>query len=194
MKAARFLLAALLLPGVVSAQGIVTLNTSADGLGECLLTSQGQVALVNLYVIHWPDVTAQAVSYRIDPCNSRFTWLAETSSFANVVGDSRTGIAVDYGACLSGPVLVQTISYFDDGTTPTDASMKVVASPNASSGKVEAVDCSGNVIFPYAGGVCINTVSSGCLCAMLGPPYANIPCVGVAAESTTWGHVKALYR
>jgi hypothetical protein len=129
--------------------------------------------IANLYVVH-DMFRGTGIYFRIAP-GAGFTgvWLGETTAFVKI-GNSGSDISIGYGACLTGPYLVLTISYQLFGTSAA---------------------CSAVQVAPVAGLPCV-FVNSGCgfveLCVYdLGEVHVNC---AVPTEATTWGKVKALYR
>lgn len=164
-----------------------------DPWGSCELASDN--GLVMLSVIHWPYSSgASGVRYRVSVCNSTLVWVFDDSRFEGVTGDLGSGFVVNYGACLEGPIVVQTLYFAGSGTSPFNSAVKIMPHPAAQSGQVEATTCTGVVYSHEGGGICIKP-GVGCYCNLLGPPYHEIPCAEpVPVESTSWGKVKALYR
>jgi hypothetical protein len=93
----------------------------------------------------------------------------------NTTGSLTTGISVDYGACLTGSIVIGTMaSILVPGVIeiqPADNDL----------GYVVSVTCSGFQRYVYPGNASVGGVPGGC--------YMPLP-----TESSTWGGVKALYR
>jgi len=96
------------------------------------------------------------------------------------LGDSQTGIALTYGACMGGPVNILNVLYSAAGPAPC-STIEVVPDPDALTGQIEGVDCALNKNFPNGAHLTFNGDSS-CPCGTI-----------VRTEATTWGGVKALY-
>ena len=164
----------------------------SEPLDGCELASDE--GLITVSVIDWPAPSARGVRYRISTCGGTLMWMASMSVFEGVTGDFESGYVVDYGACIDGPIVVQTLLFMGDGTSAPDAALKVLPHPDAVTGQVEGITCDGVTYVRDGGGICIKS-SGACWCNQLGPPYHNIPCTErVAVESSTWGKVKSLYR
>ncbi len=105
-----------------------------------------------------------------------FEWLGESSPMATlVVGDSQTGIAMDYGACLfPDPGLILVIHYWGFGTSDPCSSLRVVAPPGTPTGEITV-------------GLC---VGQGPISAVGKRLLVNS---SVPVETSTWGRVKSLY-
>jgi hypothetical protein len=111
-------------------------------------------------------------------------FLADMNPFPATVGNSQTGVTVDYDSCLSGTVHIQTMIFFTQATTPSCCRWSVVPHPGASSGRIEVRDCDDQVMYGYQWTAVINANPS-CWSACCGPP--------TPVEETTWGRVNALY-
>lgn len=162
-----------LLPG----GGALYLYSDADFTDS---TFQDQsVGVFSVYVVH-RGVTfdaAQGVRFAVQASPGvTFTWLGESSPMPTVVGDSRTGISVGYGACLiPDPGLVLVIQFFGIGTSEACSFLSVGPHPQASSGEIEVVLCVGLEAVAATGKKLL----------------VNCP---VPVKQTTWGGVKSLYR
>jgi hypothetical protein len=166
------------------------MSTDGPPFAQCVINDD--FGLFILSVVHSSNPGSTGAHYRVSRCNSTLLWLADYFNFANTTGDSRFGVTVDYDDCLAGTILVQTIAFFGDRTSPANSALKIMPGPNSTSGLVEALACDGTVIFPEPGGICIKPVT--CYCNYLGPPYHGVPCFEtVPAAESTWGTIKALY-
>ena len=106
-------------------------------------------------------------------------FISDTSPFGVYIGVSPfTGKTVGYGLCLGSPIHIATLSYFCELSTPPCCLQSVV--PHTVTGNLGATDCAINTI-PATGGTGIWNADSSCGC-------------DVAAEETTWGGIKSLYR
>ena len=191
MRLLVLLLSLTLLGGGSALANGLTMSTSSDALGSCVLTNDD--GLIRLYVIHWPSPDAVGVRYRISTCQSTLTWLGDAfSPTMTFTGDSHGGVVVQYPTCLAGPIVVQAAIYLGTGDSPADSGIKLLPHPDSQSGEVEGDRCGGGVDFLDAGGVCIKPIT--CFCNYLGPPYHSIPCLTVPVGPSTWGRVKAMYR
>jgi hypothetical protein len=147
---------------------------------SCDLNDIG-VTICEYYVIHMltPGVTAS--QFKIDTNHQGF-FLTEISPFPVVIGDSRNGIIIAYGACLSGQIHLLTMTYLCQGLTPPCGYMSVVGHPTANPPGLLAVDCN-HVSVPAQGYTSYINNDGSCSCT------SPIP-----VQETTWGGVKALYQ
>ena len=169
-------------PAVVTAQfipggGSVSLYSDA-GLSDSTYQDQ-LVTSFSVFVVHG-GVTfdaAMGIRFKIEPSPGiTFAWLGESSPKPTVIGDSKSGVEIGYGACVFPDAgLILEIEYLGLGTSEPCSFLRVVDHPDASSGEIEVV-----------------------LCVGLGPVSAmgkdlTVNCA-VPVQETTWGKVKALYR
>jgi len=149
--------------------------------------------LLNVFVVHNFTAGATASQFAVEECGPfELAYLAWTAAhLVTVGGDTRTGVAVSYDTgCAVGPILVGTIAYFGEGTTPPCAYLRVIADPAAASGQIEGVDCGFLSTFPAGSLMSINSDGT-CFCVAGG---GFPPCNPVPTEESTWGKVKSLYR
>ena len=137
--------------------------------------------LCEYYVIHMLTPGVAGSQFKIDT-NHLGIFLAETSPFPIVIGDSRNGIVIGYGACFSGQIHILTMTYFCQGLTPRCGEMSVVGHPTANPPGLLAVDCSHQLV-PAQGYTSYINNDGSCPCT------SPIP-----VQETTWGGVKALYQ
>jgi hypothetical protein len=192
----RLLTVALLFVSVLAAPAPASLSMyiGTEPLTTCELASDA--GLITMCVVQWayPQSTSRGARYRVSACSSTLVWLYSTSHFDGVSGDFTSGYEVDYGACLDGPVVVQILAFWGDGTSPPDAAIRLLPHADAVTGQVEGITCDGEAYVQEGGGICIKSTGA-CWCNYLGPPYHNIPCTEpVRVEATSWSRVKALYR
>jgi hypothetical protein len=138
------------------------------------------VTVCDYYVIHMltPGVTAS--QFKIDT-NHQGAFLSEFSPFL-FMGDSRNGITIAYGQCLTGPIHLLTMTYLCQGLTPPCGYMSVVSHPNGRPPGLIAVDCNETIV-PVQGYTSYINNDGSC------------PCVSpIPIQETTWGRVKALYQ
>ncbi len=141
--------------------------------------------LLQLHVVHVYTPGATAAQFKLD-CTSwgptGWTYLGEAWPYTTTIGNTQTGAAVAYGACLSGPIYLVAVQYYVQGLTPPCSFCQIVADPTATPPGIYVADCSDppNVVTATGGDVVINPVE-GCFC--------NIP-----AQETSWGQLKAFYK
>jgi hypothetical protein len=137
--------------------------------------------LCSYYAVHVAHAGASACQFAAPaPGCYLGLWLSDTAMFPVTIGNSQTGVAIGYGACLAAPVAVLAINYFCQALTPPCCVYRVQPDPNVPSGQIEMVDCN-NLLWP-----------AGDLCAVVNPT-ADCPCWATPTEESTWGRVKSLY-
>jgi hypothetical protein len=138
-----------------------------------------------VWVVHTAGPDIQAASFRVVS-----TWSA---TFINAVypvlylvePDLFGGDSFGLGGCYVPPSVFAQLNFLSSVySPPCVATISVAPDPDAASGEIEVVDCDGNALIAEPGGRVIINGNDGCLCWE--PP--------VAAEQSTWGKVKALYR
>ena len=162
---------------LVPGGGALYLYSDAD-LTDSTYQDQS-IGAFSVYVVH-RGVTfdaAQGVRFAVQTSPGvTFAWLGENSPMPTVVGDSRTGISIGYGACLiPDPGLILEIRFLGIGTSEACSFLNVVPHPQASSGEIEVILCVGLEAVSATGEKLL----------------VNCP---VPVEQTTWGKVKSLYR
>ena len=137
--------------------------------------------LLNLYVVHalTPAATASQWAAPQPACMVGASYLSDTGIFPVTIGNSQTGVAVGYGACLSSPIHCLTINFFGSGLSQACCYYGVVPDPSLPSGDIEVVDCDKNLLVATGGGGILN-------------PDATCQC-DVPAQDTTWGKVKSIF-
>ena len=146
--------------------------------------------LLEVFVMY-TGLAAKGITFAAPmPACAQLIYLQDSHVFGTTTGNSQTGVSVDFGACMSGPVHVLTIQYFAGGTTPPCC---VYPTLPVSGSDVYAVACDASPVTVTRLCNYINQNPS-CGCAFLGPYFVLCPEVVVPVESTTWGRVKALYR
>ena len=185
MRKALLLSFALMLVASMAFAQAGSVGMFADPAGmSCNLLDLAPSGVKLYYVVHVYTTGATASQYmaKVPLCMTATgaIYLADTNMFSVTLGNSQTGVAVAYGACLTGPIHTQTIQVFAMGITPPCCYWPVTGDPNLPSGLIEGADCSYVTFYP-TGGVGIINSQPNCDC--------NIP-----AEDTTWGQLKALYE
>lgn len=147
---------------------------SDAGLSDSTLTD-GTPRTANFYVVHTATCGSTGIRFSVAPTIG-FTgvWIGETTSYGKL-GQSATDLSIGYGACLTGPIAILTMTYQLFGTSAACSALNAAPPPG----------------FPCV----VATSFCGCLdeyCVYdIGGLRVNCP---VATEPTTWGSVKALYR
>lgn len=96
------------------------------------------------------------------------------------IGNSQTGVAIGYGACVPSPIHVLTINYFGGGATQECCYYPVLPDPNIASGQIEVVNCDQYLVYGNGMTSVVNP-TDGCFCG------------GISVKESTWGKVKSLY-
>ncbi len=118
--------------------------------------------LIQVYVVHTGTPGATAVWFAAPkPACMTGTWISDTCPFPIASGDSQTGISVDYGACLSSPIHVVTISYLTQGMTPPDCPYEILPHPRRTA--LSLLDCNSNYHPGYPSTTYINS-NLACTC------------------------------
>ncbi|MFH1754418.1 MAG: hypothetical protein ABIA59_01835 [Candidatus Latescibacterota bacterium] len=171
-----------------SQSGAIGLSSSAYR-SWCCNAYDEQPGLLKLYVYHVYTPGATASQFMVSPAYiPNLTYLGETSPFDVVIGNSKTGIAISYGACLTAPILLLEIWYFGIGLSEPCSIVSVQPSPSAPSGNIEVADCSvpPNVLFATGADLVINP-----------DPFCSwweCFCDPDPVEQRSWGQIKSLYR
>jgi len=138
--------------------------------------------LCNVYVVHVNAPAVSAAEFGIDqpPCVLA-SFLSYTPAMAVDIAFNAAfplqGRSVGYGGCLGTPVQVATLGYFCQLLTAPCCLQSVI--PHLGSGKIEAVDCSSNLI-SATGGAAIWNSNTTCSCT-------------VGTRESTWGGVKEMF-
>jgi hypothetical protein len=182
MKRFLLLFTALLVTASMSfAQPAGTLFISGDPLGtDC--TVYDTPGLVHIYVFHIYTSGATASQFMIY-CTSgvAMTYLAEHSPYITI-GNSQSGVAIAYGACVPSPHMVLDIQYFGQGLSQECSSCRVVPDPLAMPPQILVADCQEppNLLTSIGGEIWIN-------------PDGSCHCL-IPIQETSWGQIKSLYK
>lgn len=166
-------------PTVSGPGGALGLYADPGGGQSCITD---EVGLITIYAVHTqtPGATAVQFAAPLPVCWNGSLWLSDTPQYAVSLGNSQTGAAVGYGACVTTNILVLVINVFGQGLTGQSCCAWTIApDPNVPSGQIEVVDCAVNLL--EAEGLTSFVSSAPC------------DCVLVATEKSTWGAIKALY-
>lgn len=179
-KALLLTLVLMLAASMAFAQGGSIGVFSDAGGSSCNLTDAAP-GLLSFYVVHvlTPGATASQFSAPMPACMLGASYLSDTGIFPVTIGSSQTGVAIGYGACLAAPIHCLTINYFGGGLTTPCCYYGVYPDPNLTSGNIEVVDCTENLI-TATGGVGIINPDGTCQC-------------DVPTQDTTWGKVKSIF-
>jgi len=166
-------------PGGGNSAGAVFLYTDA-GYNGCDI--QDVAGPVTIYTVHETHNGASALQYAspVPPCWTGAVFVSDEPEFL-AIGDSQTGMALSYGGCLTGQVLVNTMTILSQGLAPPCCALDVTPDPAAPTGQIEGVDCALNTTHP-AGAAAVINMDGSCPCGTT-----------TTVETKTWGAVKALY-
>jgi hypothetical protein len=151
---------------------------SDTGGGDCNITDKVGVVTAEIVLVNSEGSTH--VSFAVQESEGvEMVYADETVHFALKLGDTRGGIQITFGACLTGSIHLATVRYGGSGTTSACEAIRVVPHPTV--GSVRIYDCEQNPYTATGGGSALVRNDGGCSCS-------------VAAETSTWGRVKSLYR
>jgi hypothetical protein len=146
--------------------------------GSCDITDAFGVVTAEVVLVN--SLGAVQVEFAVEESDGvEMVYANETVHFTLKQGSTRGGIKILFGACRTGSVHLATIRYSGTGTTGTCSDIRIV--PHPSVGSVRIYDCEANPYTTPRGGAALVRNDGGCSC-------------NVAAEPTTWGRVKSLYR
>jgi len=135
-----------------SAQG-GRVGVYADPAGTDVEIFPTKLQLFHMYVVLDLVPSARGAEFKVSlPASFSSSTIAAgySSPFAGVVGNPYSGVAVDFGSCLTTPILVMTLDFI--ATASIDCSqLHVVASPLEPTGMVTTADCSGQPLFATGG-------------------------------------------
>jgi hypothetical protein len=170
-----------LLAGAATAQAGF-LGVFRDPGGTVCTFEDRSPGIVPFHVVHVGTGGATACQYSAPkPDCLAATFLSDTNVFPVTIGGSQGGVSIGYGTCRTGPIHVQTISYFTQGLTANCCRYYVLPDPNAESGKINIVDCAATETNATSIRAVINAT-------------ASCPCGEPTAEESTWGEVKSLFE
>jgi hypothetical protein len=143
-----------------------------------------EVSASSIFVVYFFHIWHQGVrgvefSAPIPPCLG-VVHIGENSDFAKI-GDTLSGVVIQYGECLPAPINSLRVTYFANTLTENCCYWPALAAPDEPSGEIRVLDCESNVVYG-TGGRAIANPDGTCMC--------NFP---VPVEQTTWGGIKALY-
>lgn len=154
---------------------------TCDGSGE-------DCGYIIFWIFHYSTSGALGsrfkASYR--PCLAEHSYLGDYRPFSSATGNSQVGVTIPYGSCLSGWTHVLTVWYYS-GSNPGVApccEYPVSLHPEASTGEVEILDCSGGWVAADKASAFVNADLS-CPC--------STP-TGIAERTTTWGAIKQMFH
>ena len=110
----------LLAPSLVWARARISICTEPTG-GLCVPGCSGGISLAEYYVVYVDGPPIQHIAFSIPKPTGCYQSgltplrLPDVAVFPNTVGDSETGVVVDFGECLSPPIHVLTLQFFCQG-------------------------------------------------------------------------------
>ncbi len=131
------------------------------------------VALVQVHFFHTHHDGATAVRFKLVAAPG-WIFLGDSWNFPSVVGNSATGVSIDYGNCLTAPTYLGTAHFFANFPSPVNTKIRIVADPDCISGQIEVVGCSGEKLIAGGGEGIVN-------------PEIYIP-----TRRMTWGQIKSM--
>lgn len=158
-------------PGVLRATG------DPEGLNCEVYDVAGE--MFTIYIVHTDTPGSIGLQFAAPKpsCMTDATYIGDTTNFPVSIGTSQTGMAVAYGACLAGPVVVMGINFFGSGMSEPCCEYPIAGDPKSASGKIEIVDCWQQIEI------------AGSLPAIVNPD-ATCPC---GVRKSTWGGLRSLY-
>jgi hypothetical protein len=156
----------------------------ADAAGtSCNITVPTGVPF-NVYVVHSSIGGATGGQWMFDPTtiDPNLTYIGGSAGPAAilVIGSPQAGVSLAYGGCVNGALHVWTFNFFSVAGVPACTYLELLHDPAAQTPGVISVDCIFAEISVDPGEGIMNA-------------NASCDCV-VAAQTTTWGKVKSLYR
>ena len=158
--------------------GAISLYTDVTN-ASCNLTAD--VGTIFVQVVHELHPGSTASQFMLQNDGHSMIYIADSSAFPLVIGNTQTGVAVSYGGCLNGAITVTQAIYSGLGSSPACSSIRVVPDPAAPTGQIEGVDCASVKNFPNGSVLTIKS-DGNCTCGIIVP-----------VEETNWGRVKSLY-
>ena len=135
----------------------------------------------SVYVVHTGFAGATSSRFKVDFSGVVDPFISETSTIPILcISGDCTGL---YGGCLAPPVLVVTLSFFDQNLTPACTPVTVVPRPDSQSGTIEVVDCND-----------VTLIGSGGVLWWNGGEDTCEPCITTPTEEQSWGRIKAFYQ
>jgi hypothetical protein len=162
----------------------------ADPFGAICDFVDAVPGLVFAYAVHVYTPGATSARFAVVwETGMRMAYLGETVTPPYYgVGNSRTGILISYGSCVTSPNMILTYSFFAHGTSDPCSYIFIVPIPDI--GIVQVEDCASppNLLSTHGGCAPINDDGS-CPCVFRYCPPPPVP-----VEQSSWGQIKSLYR
>ena len=159
------------------AQQYVALETPGMP-GSCEITPTW--GFVDVAVVHYAGAGARGLQFAapVTSClGPSAAWLSDNWAFGPVIGNSQDGVALPYGQCLSGTVVLGVIKLMIPEIPSPCCHLQLLPHPSSASGKVEALDCAGSIVpINFTVGGVFN--AGGTTCAAMDPPHTPAPAPG----------------
>jgi hypothetical protein len=169
--------------GVAAAEGLGRLGVFGDTGGiDCGITPPAS-GLFQIHLVHIGSDGATAFQFSSPPPSClNATYLNDIPAFSVVLGNTQTGIAIAYGACLTGDFLVCSMQFLSLGTSPECCKYVILKDPREDPPAYYVADCEFNTL---PGNVKAGVINKTAACQCDDP--------WVPAEESNWGKIKALY-
>lgn len=144
------------------------------------------VGLVDIYVLHELTDGAKGAEFMVvdDPNLSPSFFIQDILPEGAVAfGNTHSGIGINYGPCLTSPIVVVTMRYYAAGNTTQCLVSRIVPSPLNLLGEIQVVTCDDELAYSTGGEFYWNPDGSYGVCNCFIP-----------AEESTFGHIKAMYQ
>ncbi len=156
------------------------------GGGSCALGTLAPAPGVNaFYIIHKFNADGAAASqFKVNDTTTLFA-TSQTTTFLSI-GTWNTDLSLAYGGCLTGDIALMTLNFLWFGSPITGCASFLEIAPAPTSplpGDVATVECDFETLTPANGGRAFVTTDG-----------LALQCCPFAAEESTWGGIKALYR
>jgi hypothetical protein len=162
---------------VAADPGALCIFSDAGGT-ECNIVDNG--GMVQVYIVHAYADGAKAVQFKLDVSDAGWTHLSDSWNFQVAIGTSINGVSVAYGACLTSPIVVGSVS-FAGASAPEGAAIRIVPDPTAE--YVQVVDCEERTLYGAGGTAYVNSAQP-CVCE----PNPN-PMLRVEPGSLDFGYL-----
>ena len=126
----------------------VYLSENVAGGEPCTRIIDSEPVVRQIHVlVSSPGAVATGFSAPLPGCVIGATYLSDTVVFPVTLGNSQTGVAIGFGACLSGNAIhVLTINCLFQGLTEECCSYQVLPYPHQTPPGVYVVDCQDNLV------------------------------------------------
>jgi hypothetical protein len=180
MKRVVLIVVALVLAGTAASyaqQGSIMVFTGTTP-NSCNFLDPGGGSVIRVYIFHMYTTGSTASQWKLN-VPSDWEFIGDTK-YTFVIGRSVDGIAISYGGCTSGNLLLTRASFFGSpeiNGTPPCTRIWIGAAPDQPG--VRSVDCADNS-YVIPGGAGIVNSDGTCDC-------------DVPVTDSTWGAIKAQY-